>query len=337
MGPTEVTHNRLKVATLVQMATWACRRGPEANGRGQFTTSKSHDDWWGYKDSVGGNFVPGPPFWGLVNTAWSLCSIGKRQSPIDVNTSYLIFDPFLTPLRVSTGGKKIAGTMYNTGRHVSFRVDPAQLVNISGGPLSYNHRLEEIRLHFGSDDSRGSEHLLNNQPFSAEVQLIHYNLELYNNVSDASQNPNGIMVISLFVKIDETPNPFLNRMLNRETITRISYKNDAYLIQDLRIEELFPKSFGFITYSGSLTIPPCHETVTWIIIDQSIAINSVQMHSLRLLSQNEPSRLFHSMSGNVRPPQPVNQRSLRTNLDSRRQARRCPEGNSTHRPPEPSQ
>lgn len=59
--------------------------------------------------------------------------------------------------------------MYNTGRHVSLRLDKEHLVNISGGPMTYSHRLEEIRLHFGSEDVLGSEHLLNGQAFSGEV------------------------------------------------------------------------------------------------------------------------------------------------------------------------
>lgn len=64
---------------------------------------------------------------------------------------------------------QISGTMYNTGRHVSFRPDPVQLVNVSGGPLPYSHRLQEIRLHFGSEDGFGSEHRIDGDSFSAEV------------------------------------------------------------------------------------------------------------------------------------------------------------------------
>lgn len=64
---------------------------------------------------------------------------------------------------------QISGTMYNTGRHVSFRPDPLQLVNVSGGPLLYSHRLQELRLHFGSEDGFGSEHQIDGESFSAEV------------------------------------------------------------------------------------------------------------------------------------------------------------------------
>jgi hypothetical protein len=33
--------------------------------------------------------------------------MGKKQSPVDIETSHMIFDPFLTPLRVNTGGRRV--------------------------------------------------------------------------------------------------------------------------------------------------------------------------------------------------------------------------------------
>ncbi|KAK7167894.1 hypothetical protein R3I94_002074 [Phoxinus phoxinus] len=289
----------------------------------QPVSSKLHDGWWAYKDLVQGSFIPVPSFWGLVNTAWNLCAIGKRQSPVNIETSRMIFDPFLNPLRLNAGQHKVSGTMYNTGRHVSLRPDKSHLVNISGGPLSYSYRLEEIRLHFGSEDSRGSEHLLNGQAFPGEVQLIHYNQDLYLNYSDAARSPNGIAVVSIFMKISEPTNVFLNRMLSRETITRITYKHDAYLLMGLNIEELYPETSRFITYEGSITIPPCLETATWILMNRPIYISQIEMQSLRLLSQNQPSQIFLSMGDNMRPTQPLHQRCIRTNINFS-QRRDCP-------------
>ncbi|XP_063327211.1 carbonic anhydrase-related protein 10-like isoform X2 [Pelmatolapia mariae] len=239
-------------------------------------TSKLDEGWWAYKDVVQGSFVPVPSFWGLVNSAWNLCAIGKRQSPIDIETSHMIFDPYLTPLRLNTGGHKMGGTMYNTGKHVSLRPDKAHLVNISGGPLGYSYRLEEIRVHFGSEDSQGSEHLLNGQGFPGEVQLIHYNQDLYANYSEAAKSPHGIAVVSIFIKLSENSNAFLNRMLNRDTITRINYKHDAFLLMGLNIADLYPDTTRYITYEGSITIPPCYETSTWILINKPVYVTQMQ-------------------------------------------------------------
>lgn len=37
--------------------------------------------------------------------------------------------------------------------------------------------------------------------FCLQVQLIHYNQDLYLNYSDAARGPNGIAVVSIFMKV----------------------------------------------------------------------------------------------------------------------------------------
>lgn len=74
--------------------------------------------------------------------------------------------------------------------------------------------------------------------------------------------------------------------------------DDAYFLQDLSLELLFPESFGFITYQGSLSTPPCSETVTWILIDRALNITSLQVtlcppptHSLAWVASPSSHRL----------------------------------------------
>ncbi|UYV75856.1 CA10 [Cordylochernes scorpioides] len=73
--------------------------------------------------------------------------------------------------RVKTSARNyVSGQIVNTGHSVVFRADPAVPgVNISGGPLSYNYRFQEIHLHYGRTDGRGSEHTLAGRAFPAEV------------------------------------------------------------------------------------------------------------------------------------------------------------------------
>ena len=65
----------------------------------------------------------------------------------------------------------------NTGHDIRLSLDDDSTttshhhVNISGGPLSYHYRVAELVLHFGSTDSRGSEHTIDSLQFPAEVRL----------------------------------------------------------------------------------------------------------------------------------------------------------------------
>lgn len=43
----------------------------------------------------------GPDFWGLLNPKWSHCSQGRKQSPIDIDTNRLLYDPGLKPYELA--------------------------------------------------------------------------------------------------------------------------------------------------------------------------------------------------------------------------------------------
>lgn len=46
------------------------------------------------------HLIAGPSFWGLINPQWSLCSKGRRQSPINIEPDKLLFDRHLRPVHV---------------------------------------------------------------------------------------------------------------------------------------------------------------------------------------------------------------------------------------------
>ena len=104
------------------------------------------DEWWTYDG------ISGPTYWGVINPAWSLCSRGRHQSPVDVDPRRLVYDRTLAPLLVDK--RAVAGVLANTGQSLLFRVadkagqgDAAMLgrvvrelpVNITGGPLAYRY------------------------------------------------------------------------------------------------------------------------------------------------------------------------------------------------------
>ena len=49
--------------------------------------------------------------------------------------------------------------------------DTKQHVNISGGPLAYRYQFEEIYIHYGIENSQGSEHKIGGTNFPGEVSI----------------------------------------------------------------------------------------------------------------------------------------------------------------------
>lgn len=70
---------------------------------------------------------------------------------------------------------QVNGLITNTGHGVIFRTTSsthAEILNITGGPLSYKYRFSEIHIHFARSDEKGSEHLIAGYQFPAEVSCI---------------------------------------------------------------------------------------------------------------------------------------------------------------------
>ncbi|KAL1455595.1 hypothetical protein WDU94_009679 [Cyamophila willieti] len=111
----------------------------------------------------------GPAFWGLINPEWSLCNKGRRQSPVNLEPSKLLYDPNLRPVHIDK--IRINGGLTNTGHSVVFTVDNTTRyhINITGGPLSYKYQFHEMHIHYGLQDDVGSEHVINDYVFPAEV------------------------------------------------------------------------------------------------------------------------------------------------------------------------
>ncbi|XP_043275511.1 carbonic anhydrase-related protein 10 isoform X2 [Venturia canescens] len=266
----------------------------------------SWDDWWTYEG------ISGPAFWGLINPDWSLCNKGRRQSPVNLEPKTLLFDPNLQPLQLDK--HKVGGVLANTGHGVVFAVDNNTLhpVNISGGPLSYRYQFHEIHLHYGQHDRLGSEHTVDGYAFPAEIQIYGFNSQLYNNFSDALHRAQGIVAVSLLLQVGDRSNPELR--IFTEQLSKIKYGGNTTKIQRFVVRELLPDTNSYMTYDGSTTMPACHETTTWIILNKPIYITKQQLHALRDLVQG-PLDPKTPLGNNYRPPQSLHHRPVRTNID----------------------
>ncbi|XP_049836243.1 carbonic anhydrase-related protein 10-like [Schistocerca gregaria] len=295
-----MTRAALAVACLALLAHGSTQRGYEA-------FRESWEEWWTYDG------ISGPAFWGLINPQWTLCSKGRRQSPIDVDPEKLLFDPLLRPLHIDK--RQVSGTLRNTGQTLMFTVDKNSKhpVNISGGPLAYRYQFEEMYFHYGGDNMHGSEHRIHGYTFPGEIQLYGFNVDLYKNMSEAQHKSQGIVGISIMLQIRENPTEEL-RMIT-STFNQIKFKGSVTHIEHLSLQRLLPNTDHYMTYEGSTTHPGCWETTVWIIVNKPIYISRQEMYSLRMLMQGPKEEPKAPLENNVRPPQHLHHRTVRTNID----------------------
>ncbi|CAL1528007.1 unnamed protein product, partial [Lymnaea stagnalis] len=228
--------------------------------------------WWTYDEGISG-----PNYWGLLNPGWSLCNKGHNQSPVNISPKMLLFDPSLTPLDIT--GDAVSGTLTNAGHTLTFDVDQVSHwshgMNVTGGPLSYSYRVSQMTIHFSHSDTDGSEHTIDGKGFSAEIQIMAYNTDLYSNMSRAMTSPRGMLSLSVLVKVGNDIHQHFERV--HRALNETLYKGDKTQIAYLNIRSLLPETQHYMTYEGSLTHPACQETVTWVIFNRPIYISHQQV------------------------------------------------------------
>uniref|UniRef100_A0A915JMH4 Alpha-carbonic anhydrase domain-containing protein n=1 Tax=Romanomermis culicivorax TaxID=13658 RepID=A0A915JMH4_ROMCU len=259
-----------------------------------------------------------------------MCAKGQHQSPVNIEPKSLLFDPTLKDLKVNKA--RVGGNLLNTGQFLRFGVLSAaggksQPVIVEDGPLGfYRYSVSHLFFHVGAAEGQGSEHAVGGQKFPAEIQIIGYNSDLYNNASEATRMPHGIVALAILVEMEtsrKTENPELKQLV--AAATDVIYKGKQTNIQSISIANLLPQTSHYVTYDGSLTFPGCYETVTWIIMNKPIYVSSKDMQILRDMQRTEqkesPTAL---LADNFRPLKPINNRVLRTNINFKTKGSACP-------------
>ncbi|XP_022098094.1 carbonic anhydrase 1-like isoform X1 [Acanthaster planci] len=237
---------------------------------------------------------------------------GNRQSPIDIVTKDAKVDSSLGPLNINYSSARSTCTEVINNGH-TFQVNAQSSdTNLSGGPLSHNYRLAQFHCHWGSNDGQGSEHTVDGRPYDAELHLVHWNTDLFQSVGDALPKDKGLAVLTAFLKVGQE-NTGWSKLV--ALLNHIKCKDDKCCIEEgFDPSVLLPENKkDYWTYEGSLTTPPCHESVRFIIFREPVEISPHQIASLRdLLShkQNEQPACGcqEHLSDNYRPTMPLNGR-----------------------------
>lgn len=234
----------------------------------------------------------------------------KRQSPIDIaNAKY---DSDLGGF-IMTGYEKLSNplSVQNNGHTVVIAINPNDKVTMSGASLPGTYRLHSFHFHWGGSDDVGSEHTYEGDAYPLEMHMVHYN-ERYSSLKDAIDKDNGLAVLGVWFEVGKTKNKALSRIT--DNLSKIKYSDSGKIsLQPFGLYGLFPKNLKqFYRYDGSLTTPPCEETVTWSVFHKKSYLTAKQLEAFRS-TLSTPSTLKSKskpLVNNYRPLQKLNDRVI---------------------------
>lgn len=246
---------------------------------------------WSYSGETG------PNFWSLL---YPECSKAK-QSPVDIYHNKAEPNTALQGFRFH--GYDDTSTLHNLtvwndGYTVTVRVHGD--LKISDGGLGDVYSLQHFHFHWGNSDRVGSEHFLDGVSYPLEMHLVH-KANRHKKISAALSDPTGLAVLGVFAKIGK-PHPFFQAIIDNLRLLDIG---DYANVRPFPLKKLLPDDYEtYYRYNGSLTTPPCSESVVWTVFREAIEISESQMNQLRALSS------VSNITDNFRPIQGLNDRRI---------------------------
>jgi len=216
--------------------------------------------------------VTGPDAWGGIKTDYAWCSVGREQSPIDLS------DAITADLGQLVAIYRVGSARVTNNGH-TLEVAPSSGNYVRIGTVRY----DLIQFHFHGP----SEHSVAGRRFAMEVHFVHLH------------RPTGrIAVVGAFMSPSSVPNPLIEQLWS---VASHDHGAEAMTQDPLNPEALLPPpdQRGYWRYAGSLTTPPCAETVTWTVLKTPINVGVAQVEKFK--------ELFPM---NARPIQPLGRRFL---------------------------
>ncbi|XP_015267522.1 PREDICTED: receptor-type tyrosine-protein phosphatase zeta [Gekko japonicus] len=213
-------------------------------------------------------------FWGKRYPA---CN-GAKQSPINI-------DEDLAPVNVNLKKLQFQGwenetsndtLIYNTGKTVEINL--TNEYNVTGGSLEGVFRASKITFHWGKCNAShdGSEHSIDGKKYPLEMQIYCYDANQFADIDKAIERNGKIRALSVLFEVGLEDNMDYNSIIDGvASVSRFGKKTE---LNPFTLLNLLPNSTDkYYTYNGSLSMPPCSETVEWIVFKDTVNISENQL------------------------------------------------------------
>jgi carbonic anhydrase len=195
---------------------------------------------WSYEGETG------PESWGAMSPDNAACSMGQRQSPIDIRNGIKVEQE---PLRFDY--KPSYFRIIDNGHTIQVNYGAESRLTVLG------RTYELLQFHF----HRPSEERIDGRAFDMVVHLVHKDLD-------------GKLAVVAVLLQEGKANPLIQTLWNNLPLE----KNEEYSPKaSLEIANLLPANRDYYSYMGSLTTPPCTEGVLWLVLKQPVELSAEQI------------------------------------------------------------
>ncbi|XP_022964924.1 alpha carbonic anhydrase 7-like [Cucurbita moschata] len=217
--------------------------------------------------------IKGPTHWGELRPEWHACKAGLMQSPIDMLHERVEVISHLGDLKINY--KPSNATLKNRGHDMMMKwVEGGGFMEVNG----MQYKLKQCHWH------SPSEHTIDGKKFDLEAHLVH-------------ESSNGMVsVIGILYQIGE-PDYFLSTIKDHLEVVSGSHEEERIIgVIDPTLIKIGSKRY--YRYMGSLTVPPCTESVMWTMIHEVRTVTEEQVKLLRVAVHDDSDT-------NARPLQPI--------------------------------
>lgn len=210
----------------------------------------------------------GPSHWAQLDAANSACAKGKEQSPVDIKAGISQTKPLpVLGFHYHSGEAELV----NNGHTVQVNLPAGNQLKVAG------QTAELVQFHFHTH----SEERFDGKSYPMDAHLVHKTAD------------GKLSVVAVQFKKGKK-----NEALE-ELLDALPGDGKRKSLEDFNPAALLPSDHSYYRFPGSLTTPPCSESVSWQVLKQPVELSEKQIDAFRSLYKM-----------NARPVQPLNDRVI---------------------------